>query len=476
MKVGLYSRVSTQEQAKEGYSIGEQIERMTKYADAMNWTVYKKYTDGGFTGSNTDRPALQAMIKDIENGKIEKVVVYKLDRLSRSQLDTLYLIEKVFLVNGCDFVSMSENFDTSTPFGRAMIGILAVFAQLEREQIKERMSVGKEGRAKEGLWHGGQHPVGYDYNPVTDSLTINEFEAMCIREAYELFEKGLSINGISELFFQKGYSHKYGIFSDIKIRRILKNPLYAGYISHNDQLFKGKHSPIISKERYDAMQLLLEEHSKKYATLSKGWKYTTYLGGLIYCGNCGGKYTKQLGVSWKGNPPPLYYTCYSRCKKVKKMIKDPNCKNKNWKMQKLDQIVFDEIKKLSLDQQYIFELKNKNDNVSNYSDKKHLIEKEIEKIDNQISKYMDLYALGTISIDLIEIKINPLTEQRKRLELLYTDVPEEKMSVQEVYEIVSSFEEILEIGNFDEIRMVIEELIEKIVVDNDDVTIYWRFA
>ena len=150
MNVALLARVSTQEQAINGHSIGEQIERMHKYCDAMGWTVYKEYTDAGYSGANTDRPALQRMIRDIKAGKINKVLVYKLDRLSRSQKDTLYLIEDVFLANNTDFVSMSENFDTSTPFGRAMIGILAVFAQLEREQIKERMQMGKEARAKEG--------------------------------------------------------------------------------------------------------------------------------------------------------------------------------------------------------------------------------------------------------------------------------------------------------------------------------------
>ena len=113
MKVACYIRVSTAEQAKEGYSVGEQTERLKKYADAMNWDIFKVYTDGGFSGANMDRPALQNMIKDINAGFIDKVLVYKLDRLSRSQKDTLYLIEDVFLSHGCDFVSMNENFDTS---------------------------------------------------------------------------------------------------------------------------------------------------------------------------------------------------------------------------------------------------------------------------------------------------------------------------------------------------------------------------
>ena len=154
-------RVSTQEQVKEGYSIPEQTDRLKSYCSAMGWDVFKVYTDAGFSGANTSRPALQELMRDVESHFIEKVVVYKLDRLSRSQKDTLHLIEDVLLSNGCDFVSMNENFDTSTPFGKAMIGILAVFAQLEREQIKERMQMGKDARAKQGLFHGSaNNPIG----------------------------------------------------------------------------------------------------------------------------------------------------------------------------------------------------------------------------------------------------------------------------------------------------------------------------
>ena len=121
----------------------------------MGWTVYKVYTDPGYSGASLNRPALQSLIKASQRHSFHKVVVYKLDRLSRSQRDTLTLLEEVFNANGVDFVSMNENFDTSTPFGRATIGILAVFAQLEREQIKERMVMGKDARAKSGKWMGG---------------------------------------------------------------------------------------------------------------------------------------------------------------------------------------------------------------------------------------------------------------------------------------------------------------------------------
>ena len=177
MRVALYPRVSTLEQARDGYSINEQTERMTKYCEAKGWVVHKIYTDAGYSGADTDRPGLQSLIKDAENNKIDAVLVYKLDRLSRSQKDTLTLIEDVFLPNDVDFISMTENLDTSTPFGRAMVGILSVFAQLEREQIKERMEVGKIGRAKEGKWCGSRYvPIGYRVE--NDELVIHEYEAI----------------------------------------------------------------------------------------------------------------------------------------------------------------------------------------------------------------------------------------------------------------------------------------------------------
>ena len=146
--IALYARVSTQEQAREGYSIEEQADRLKKYCEAIGQQDYSLYIDPGFSGASMERPELRRLIADVERGIISKVIVYKLDRLSRSQKDTLYIIEDVLLANGADFESITERFDTGTPFGRAMIGILSVFAQLEREQITERMKMGKEGRAK----------------------------------------------------------------------------------------------------------------------------------------------------------------------------------------------------------------------------------------------------------------------------------------------------------------------------------------
>ena len=151
----LYIRVSTDAQYEEGYSVDAQKEMLTAFCKTKNIKNYKFYIDGGFTGSNIDRPEMVKLIDDVKNEKISHVVVYKLDRLSRSQKDTLYLIEDIFNPYGVDFISLNENMDTSTPIGRAMLGIMSAFAQLERETIRERTRMGMKERVKSGLWMGG---------------------------------------------------------------------------------------------------------------------------------------------------------------------------------------------------------------------------------------------------------------------------------------------------------------------------------
>lgn len=479
IRVALYIRVSSQEQATEGYSIGEQTERLKKYAEAMDWEIYKIYVDPGYSGGNTDRPGLNDLIRDVETGDIDKVVVYKLDRLSRSQLDTLYLIEKVFLANNTDFVSMSENFDTSTPFGRAMIGILAVFAQLEREQIKERMNMGKHARAKEGKWNGGSEPIGYDYDIASEQLIINEYEKMQLLEIVELFLNGTTLRGIEKITLDKGYKHKHGVWTPKAIKRCLRNNIYIGIMTYNGVDYPGEHEPILDVETYDKIQKLLNERAEAYdLTGIKPGVQTTFLGGLLYCKQCGAKYAKNTGKKWKGNPAPVYYNCYSRSKKVRKMIKDPNCKNKNWRRDDLDNIVFNEIKKLVIDPSYIHTIREEKSSTSDEPNKIDIIRKEIGKIDEQISRFMDLYGLGRFTIEQVDEKVNGLNEQKNALlkELSILNAEHGAITEEEAIEILDSFEEIFEQGEFDEIRALIESLIYFIELDNDDIYIHWKFA
>lgn len=142
--VDLYIRVSTTEQAMEGYSVGEQENRLRRFCEALGYQIHKVIIDPGYSGASLNRPGIKEVIHDVQDHLVNKVIVWKLDRLSRSQKDMLIMLEDIFLANNCDFVSMLESFDTSTAFGRAIVGILAAFAQLERENIKERTTTGRK--------------------------------------------------------------------------------------------------------------------------------------------------------------------------------------------------------------------------------------------------------------------------------------------------------------------------------------------
>lgn len=458
--IALYSRVSTTEQVKEGYSIGEQQDRLKAYCDSRGWRGYKHFIDGGFSGAKLDRPALQEMIEGIHAGTIKKVIVYKLDRLSRSQKDTLELIEDVFIPNDVDFISITENLDTGSAFGRASIGLMACFAQLERENIKERMAVGREGRAKDGKWHGGHYyPIGYDF--VDGNLIVNDFEAMQIREIFKLYLEGKTLAEISDGLNSKGWTHKWGKWSFQRVRLVLRNLVYIGIISHNGEQYQGIHEKLVSEADFNAVQELL---SKNYQPKSK--RTDVYCMGKMFCARCGARYTQQYCD--RDGRHYSYYACYSRCKSNKKMIKDPNCKNKNWKSAEFDELIFEEIKKLTLDDIH--------ESPQQKPDQLIPLKKELSKVDKQRERLMDLYAIGDFSIDELQKKVKPLTEKRenlkKQIEAL-TDEPRQNLS--NLKETISSISDILDNGSFDDIKHLIDVLISKIEIDGDNLTIYWDF-
>lgn len=458
--IALYTRVSTQEQKEHGHSIAEQQDRMKKYCDAMGWTIFKVYTDAGFSGSNTDRPSLQRLIKDVKAHKIDRVLVYKLDRLSRSQKDTLFLIEDVFLQNGCDFVSMSENFDTSSPFGRAMIGILAVFAQLEREQIKERMTMGREARAKMGKYTGSwRHPIGYDY--IDGELVVNEFEKLQIQYIFENYASGKGLAKIAEELNESGMTHKYGNWTENVVRSLLDRKTYIGYIKFGNEWFKGTHEPIISEELFEAVQMV--KQSKKDANGHNAFgSPVSYLGGMITCAKCGDRYYKySLGSkSYRYD----WYCCKNRYPKKKHTGHE--CKNQSYKMQELDDLIFDEIRKLK------FETPRKPRKTSN---KAPVISDRINDLEKQIDRLMELYAVGDMPLDKVEKKLHEVNEQKKRLEAELETQNEQQFTIEDAKRLVENFDDVLEHGTLEDVRSVIRALIDHIEIDGEDIRIHWNF-
>lgn len=445
MNVALYIRVSTAEQV-EGYSIDEQIDRLNKYADAHGWTVLKTYVDGGYSGANTNRPALQEMIRNIKS--FDTVLVYKLDRLSRSQKDALFLIEDVFIKNGVGFVSMSENLDVSSAFGKAILGILASFSQLEREQIRERMSLGKEGRAKKGLWKGGGYaPTGYDY--VGGQLVINKPEAYAVREIHRLYANGYSIRKIKKYLDEHNFQSRYGKYNEEQIRKILTGEVYTGKIRHKGKTYDGQHEPIIDQNLFDENQ---KRYEVRFHTRERS--NPTLLGGLIFCKRCGARYAIV------GTKNKKYYTCYSRRKINASMVKDPSCKNKIYRMDDLDNMVLSEISKLSTAPIKATERKDRP------------IKKEIEKIDKQRLRLLDLYATGMYSLEELQKKMQPLIDQK---EALQAQLESPRMPQEEAVRAFNSFSDVVKHGDREQLRMLVNSLIDRIEIDGEDVFIHWAF-
>ena len=327
LKVALYRRISTLTQLEKGYSLEAQLERMLAYCKAKDYEVVMNIEDPGYSGANLERPGIARIIEAVQNKVVDIVLVYKLDRLSRSQKDVLYMIEDVFLPNKVDFVSISENFDTTTPAGRAMIGLLSVFSQLEKENITERFMSGRQQRARRSLWHGGgTEPIGYDY--IDGHLEVNKEEAYQVKLVYEMYAAGSSMTEIAEHMQKQDYQTKHGGWSYLStIANVLDNPLYAGLIHFDGVIVPGSHKPIVNKELNRKVKAM-RERAKILAYKQTDSKHL--LTGLIYCYKCGARYFAKKDKSRH------YYCCHSRAKSNRAMVKDPNCKNDNWRAADLE--------------------------------------------------------------------------------------------------------------------------------------------
>lgn len=417
-KVALYVRVSTLSQLEEGYSIEEQKAKLESYCDIKDWHIYKVYTDGGFSGSTTERPALEQLIKDAQSKLFDTVLVYKLDRLSRSQKDTLYLIEDIFLKNNIEFVSLLENFDTSTPFGRAVIGLLSVFAQLEREQIKERMQLGKLGRAKAGksmMW--AKTSYGYNYDKETGSMTVNEYEALAVKEIYSSYLAGMSITKLRDKINEE--HPKQPAWSYRTIRGILANPVYCGLNQYKGQTFQGTHKAIISLDDFEQTQRELAKRQQTAKELSnpRPFQAKYMLSGLAQCGYCHAPLKVILGAVRKDGSRFKRYECYQRHPRKTRGVTVYNdnkkCESSYYDMELLEHYVLTRISQLQNDPDKIKELFS--DDTSTEVDKL-AIQKQIDSLTLKLSKLNDLYLDDRITLDELRAKSADFIKQRATLE------------------------------------------------------------
>ncbi len=446
-KAALYIRVSTDAQREEGYSIEAQEEMLIAYCVSRGIKKYEVYTDGGFSGSNINRPRLSELINDIEEGKISHVIVYKLDRLSRSQKDTLYLIEDVLIPNGVSFVSLNENMDTSTPIGRAMLGIMSAFAQLERETIKERTRMGMKERVKSGLWRGGgKIPFGYDYDSEKGILVPNS-DADTVRLMYQLYLDGHSMMSVAR---------SVGLKYERMAEQILRRKTNCGYIVYNGNEYKGQHEAIVSEEIYNRAIKMMEERSRaRYGD-------KCLLAGLIYCGVCGSKMRYQ---KWGKAGYKIY--CYSQDKGKPHLSHGEKCDNcKIWADELEDAVKND-----------LFMIADKE-----IADEKHERKDAFDLIDGQITRLnkrlKNLYNLYSDSgDDTLKEAIDEVRKELDGAKKRKVELEREKAELSDLLEMRSGLKSVRDawdLMTLKEKQNVLRSLIEKIIVTYNKTDIYYK--
>ena len=308
VRVALYTRVSTTEQAEEGYSIDEQNRLLTDYCTKYDMVVFKCYSDRGISGKDIKhRPALKELLYDAEDKKFDMVLSWKINRISRKLSDVLKIVD-LFEKNNIIFKSYSEPFETSTPGGKMQFQMMALIGEFERGTIAQNVKMGMCAKARSGEWCGGI-VLGYDLKPVLleggkrkkTKLVINENESLIIQTIFKEFVSGYGYKSITNKINKEGYRTKKGNhFSVSGVRDILLNPLYIGKVRYNVRqnwsekrrrsinkdpiLVDGLHEPLIDEETWKKAQSIFASSKGKPSRIYDGQYPLT---GLLRCPECG---------------------------------------------------------------------------------------------------------------------------------------------------------------------------------------------
>jgi DNA invertase Pin-like site-specific DNA recombinase len=283
LRCAIYTRKSTEEGLEQDFnSLDAQHEACAAYIASQRhegWRpINARYDDGGVSGGTLARPALQRLLADIEAGRVNMVVVYKIDRLTRALADFAKLVER-FDAAGCSFVSVTQAFNTSTSMGRLTLNVLLSFAQFEREVTAERIRDKIAASKKKGMWMGGLVPLGYDKNPDPKrrGLVVDEGEAESVRTLFRLYAEHACLRRVADEAARRGIRSKARVFASGKTRGggpfsrgqihfLLTNPVYIGRIRHKRQCWPGQHAAIIDQDLWDRVQAQLQAASARPRT------------------------------------------------------------------------------------------------------------------------------------------------------------------------------------------------------------------
>ena len=450
-RVVVYVRVSTNEQAKHGYSIGAQIEKLQAFCVSQGWELVETFVDEGYSAKDLDRPKYKEMEELIKQGEIDVLLVYKLDRLTRSILD-LHQILAFLEEHGCNFRSATEQYDTTTAMGKLFITLVGAIAQWERENLAERIKMGRVKKVNEGKFVGGATGYGYEYKD--GGLVEIPEEGAVIRIVFDMALDYTPLQIARKLNELEIKPPKSATWNRDTIKNFLTNPTYAGYVMKDDEpriykspaimskLIPAVHEPIVSKDKFWLVQRIIRERNNNVGRAGSGHYYFT---SILYCAQCGRNYIAHKQRDKKG------YRCSGQ-------RSGNGCTNGTCGEDALVEVVFNEMKNTSiLDIESAVESNEVNLDVEKMN-------RELEDLEKKRLKQIFMYEEDLMTLEELKVKIAIIKDKKQEI-YEQLDKINQPRKIEKLNYIRENFQTIWEYAEEDERKEIMHSLFKKIAID-----------
>ena len=493
IKCGLYARVSTDLQAEiKNGSLDTQIDLLQRYVELKDstsseeeWKVMAVYREEGKSGKNVDRPEYKRMTRDIEEGKINTVLCTKIDRVSRSFID-FYQFHDFLKEHEGKFISLSENWDTSTAEGRCFLNMFLIVAELERERTSERTREKMQWRAEKGLHNGGQI-LGYDIDPDGKGVPKpNEVERELVLRIFETYVKVQSYRATAQVINEKGYRTKSYVsrrdhvrggtrFNNTSIMRILQNQFFIGKIVFKGEVYEGQHEPIIPMELWNRAQAIMSATRSQPHRNRKQNLHVFLLKGLVKCGWCSSHMTPVYSQN-RHKKLYFYYQCTSKIHRG-----DMECKMKSVPAEPLEQVIIDRLIQLSDDQKRVQELvaeatTSHSERMKTLRQAQKNYRRNLKDIKKKLDVLVESIAVQQVDLKTISQKIIDLEKQQSEIEQEMMEneatLAEEKqkaISVAQLQQKLMTFEELFNEATPEERKDLLQMHINHLIYTPDGI-------
>ena len=476
-RVATYTRISTDED-HQPYSLEAQAERLGAYVKSQpDWELTRRFSDQA-SGASTERPGLTRALAEARAGRFDLLLVYRVDRFSRSVRGLAQLLEDLDAA-GVAFRSATEPFDTTTAAGRMMVQMLGVFAEFERATIVDRVITGMERKAARGGWCGGSRPFGYDVDPQTGYLTPAPSEAPLVPVLFDRYAHGRDgARALAVWLNEAGHRTKAGRpWSHTAVLTVLRNPVYVGKVFFRDALYDGPHPHLVDEKLFDRVQTLLSERGDDYSKRASATS-PFLLAGLVVCARCGKHF---VGTSAVGNRYRYrYYTCFTRQRYGTKY-----CDAERLPAEELDAAVLDALLHVYertdlFDKAVSASRRRARAERGNYDQELAVVEAGITKAEDAIERYLSAFESGTLSeaqcakrLEGLATKVRDLRQRREDLAVAIQQSSATAPDAEVIAEMRHHIEKAVTNGAVPARKALFQALVHEIRVEGRDRVIPW---